>query len=257
VRIGILLAAAAAAPAAAQTSVEASTGVEYQQGDYGTGESLETLSVPNAVRLKSGRVTLGASLPWQRIEGPGNAVGGGGGLLGLPIVIDPTRPPARIARQGIGDLRLGAAYSVPAESLGGVGLTLSGQMKVPTASARKGLGTGAADYTVGAEISTAVGGLTPFAGIAYTMPGDPAGFDLRDSLSARAGATLGLSERARGHLSYGYARGLSRLTPDEQQIASGVSFDLSGRLSLGIHGAAGLSEGSPDLGVGLQLGIRM
>lgn len=271
-RIIILLAAAAATPAAAQTEaapatpaaavpaneakVELSTGLDYQQGEYGTGERIETLSVQNGLRVTTGRVTLSASLPWQRIEGPGNAVGGGG-LLGLPIVVDPTRPATRTARSGIGDARLGAAYAIPQGRLGGVGLALTGQVKLPTASREKGLGTGETDYAVGAEASTTLGGVTPFASVAYTMPGDPEGFELRNGLSARAGVAAPLSNGVRGHVAYGYAQSLSPLVPDEQQIGAGLNAAVGNRLSVGVYGSAGLSEGSPDVGAGLSLGLRL
>ncbi|HEX6374857.1 MAG TPA: transporter [Allosphingosinicella sp.] len=254
-RIFAIIAAVAAAPAAAQQQeVELSSGVEYQRGDYGTGERIEILSVPSRFRLQSGRVTLTANVPWQRIEGPGNAVGGGG-LLG--IIIDPTQPATRSVRQGLGDVRLGATYAVPRESLGGVGFAVSGQVKLPTASSAKGLGTGETDYAVGAEVSTRVGGLVPFAAIGYTIAGDPDGYQLRNGLSARAGAAFGLSKRAEAHVSYGYARNLSPRLGDEQQISTGIRAKVSKRLSVGVQGMAGLSDGSPDVGAGLSLGIRM
>jgi hypothetical protein len=199
---------------------------------------------------------LSASVPWQRLEGPGNAVGGGG-LLGLPIIIDPTRPGTRQVREGLGDTRVSAAYTIPGESLGGVTVSLSGQAKLPTASARKGLGTGKADYTAGAEVSTRIGSIQPYAGVGYTLAGDPEGIELRNSVSARAGAALGLSDKITGHLGYGYARSLSPLVPDEQQIGTGISAAMGRGLTLGVQGTAGLSHGSPDVGAGLSLGLRL
>ena len=240
-----------AAPALAEPTVELSTGLEYEEGEYGTGESIETWRVPASVRIQSGQVQFSATLPWLRVDAPGNVVGGGGGILGLPIIVDPTQPPDRIRREGIGDLELGAAYTVPTRA---VGLTLSGQVKVPTASTAKGLGTGEFDYAVGAELSRTFGRVTPFVGVGYTLPGDPEGYELSNSLSARAGAAVQMGERVRGHVAYGYAQSVSPLIPDEQQISTGVNAGLSERLSLGLYGSAGLSEGSPDVGAGVRLG---
>ena len=253
-RISSILFAApalAATSAMAEPTVEISTGLEYQEGEYGTGESIETWSVPISVRVPSGQVILSATLPYLRVDAPGNVVGGGGGLLGLPIIVDPTEPPDRVRREGIGDLELGAAYMVPSDD---IGLTLSGQVKVPTASTAKGLGTGEMDYAVGAEVSKTFGRVTPFVGVGYTMPGDPDNFELDNSLSARAGAAVRMSERVRGHVAYGYAQSVSPLVPDEQQVSAGGNAGLSERLSLGLYGSAGLSEGSPDVGAGLRLG---
>lgn len=249
----IAVSAALAAPALAEPTVELSTGIDYREGDYGTGESIETWEVPTTVRVQSGQVVLSATLPYLRVDAPGNVVGGGGGLLGLPIIVDPTEPPDRVRREGIGDLELGAAYTVPSDS---VGLTFSGQVKVPTASERKGLGTGEMDYAVGAELSKTFGRVTPFVGVGYTMPGDPEDFELENSLSARAGAAVQMGGRVRGHVAYGYAESISPLVPDEQQVSAGVNAGLSDRLSLGLYGAAGLSEGSPDVGAGVRLGTR-
>jgi hypothetical protein len=241
-------------PAPASRAVEVSTGIEYQKGKYGTAQKVEALSIPTNLRVSTGRVQFTATLPYLRIDSPGNVVGGGGGIFGLPIIVDPTRPATRDRREGIGDLRLGAAYSVPSSSLG---LTFTGQVKVPTASERKRLGTGKIDYMVGAELSKSFAGITPFASVAYTIPGDPQGYDLRDSISAQAGLAAQIGERVRGHILYGYAQSLSRLVPDEQQISTGINAGLSDRLSLGLYGSAGLSQGAPDVGAGVQVGLRL
>lgn len=244
----------ATSPAFAEPAAEIVTGLEYQEGDYFTGEQVEILSVQNHLRVRSGRATFTASLPWHRIEAPGNVVGGGG-LLGLPLVVDPTQPAARDVRQGIGDLRLGAGYTLP--SLAGVELTIGGQVKLATASAERGIGTGETDVAVAAEASRRFGAVTPFISVGYTMPGDPAAYDLRNSLSARGGVALQISEALRGNFSYGFAESVSSLVPDERQISTGLNANLSRRLSLGVYGNAGLSNGSPDVGGGLSLGFRI
>ena len=252
-----------APPLAAQTTAqrvarsgpaaELSTGLEIKEGNYGTDQRLKTMSVTNNLHVQSGRLQLSASLPYVRVEGPGNLVGGGG-LLGLPIIIDPRRPAARTKREGLGDLRAGAALSLPTP---GVGLTLSGEVKLPTASRSKGLGTGATDVAVGAELSKRLGPLTPFVGVAYNMPGDPEGLELRDALSAQAGAAVQMSPKLRGHIAYGHAQSVSPELTEERQISTGVNASLSKALSLGLYGSAGLSETAPDIGAGMQLRFRI
>lgn len=237
---------------AAGAAIELSTGLDYEEGAFGTGESVETLSLPAGLLVSTGRFRFSARLPYLRVDAPGNVIGGG--LLGLPIIVDPTRPATRQTRQGIGDVRLGAAYALPVAS---ANLSLSGEVKVPTASRRKGLGTGEADYSASAELSKSLGRVTPFAGVAYNMPGDPDGFELRDSLSAWAGAAVQIGAGLRGHASYGYARSLSPLVEDDQRLTTGLNASLSPRLALGLYGSAGLSEGAPDVGAGVRLGFRI
>lgn len=234
-------------------AAELVSGIEYKEGTYGTSDRLETLSVPTTLRVASGQLQLSASLPYVRIEGPGNLVGGGG-LLGLPIIVDPTRPSTRSKRQGIGDLRAAAAYTVPSSA---IGLTLTGEAKLPTASRSKGLGTGATDFAVGVEVSKSLGSVTPFAALAYTLPGDAEGLDLRNALAARAGASVRVSPKVRAHVAYGHAQSLSPDLGEERQVTTGLSASLSKVVSLGLHGSAGLSSSAPDIGAGIQLGFRI
>lgn len=230
------------------------TGVEYQQGDLLAGERVEIFTVQNAARLRTGRTTFSASLPWHRIEAPGNVVGGGG-LFGLPIIVDPTRPSTRDVRQELGDLRIGVGHAL--EPVGGFELSLSGQVKVPTASAERGVGTGETDVEVGAQVARQFGALTPFASVGYTMPGEPKNYELENGISARVGTSLELGRGMRGSVSYGYAESLSPRVSDEQQILAGLSADLSRSVSLGFHGIAGLSNGSTDVGAGVSVGFRL
>jgi hypothetical protein len=253
-----------AAPIAAQTTVservsrsgpaaELSSGLEVKEGSYGTNEKLKTMSVTNSAHVQTGRLQLSASLPYVRAEGPGNLVGGGR-LIGLPIIVDPKRPAARSRRDGLGDLRAGAALSLPTP---GVGLSVSGEVKLPTASRAKGLGTGATDVAVGAELSKQFGPVTPFVGVAYNMPGDPEGLELRNALSAQAGAAVQMSPKLRGHIAYGHAQSVSRELKEERQISTGVNASLSNAFSLGLYGSAGLSPSAPDIGAGVRLGFRI
>lgn len=234
-------------------AIEVFSGVEYEEGDYGTSNEVQTLSVPNTLRVTAGRVQLSATLPYERIEGPANVVSGGG-LLGLPIIIDPTIPPdGRRIREGIGDLRFGASYGIPTHL---IDVTLSGEVKLPTAA--DDMGTGETDFGVGMEISkTLGGGVTPFASVSYTMPGDPETYALRNSFAFQGGIAAPIGSRARGYVSYSRAESLSPTLEDNERIVGGVNAALGDRLTLGLFGAAGLSDGAPDVGAGLRLGVRI
>lgn len=233
-------------------AAEASTGLDFEEGDYGTGQKVRKLTVPASVKVTSGRLQLAASLPYTRLEGPDNVVTGGG-LLGLPIIVDPTKPPGgRSRREGFGDLTLGSSYAVPTPV---VDVTLSGEVKLPTAG--KKLGTGKTDYAIAAEASKSIGNVTPFVGIGYSMPGDPSGYALRNSLSLRGGIAAKLGERTRGYVAYSHSQSVSGSLPDEQQITTGVNTAVTKGLSLGVYGSAGLSEGAPDVGAGIRLGVRI
>ena len=239
----------------ARSAVEAgvSAGFEYQEGDFGAGQRIETSSIPFSAYANKGRLQFGATLPYLRVDAPGNVIGGGG-LLGLPIIVDPTQPATRERREGFGDLRLNASYTIPA---GRAAIALWNQVKVPTASADKGLGTGELDYSFGAEVAAPIGRVTPFAGIGYTLTGDPEDYDLRNSLSARAGANVRLTESIAGRLSYADAQSPSAAIGAEQLVSTTLQMSISRSLSLGLYGSAGLSDTAPDFGTGIQLAFRL
>jgi hypothetical protein len=232
--------------------LEIFSGAEFQNFELPDGNDAEKFVVPITARLTAGRVRVSAQLPYMRVTAPGNVVVPSG-PLGLPIVIDPSKPSEEQTREGVGDLRVGVAYQLPIPA---VNASLNSGAKIPTASAQKGLGTGEADYWVGGDLSVSAGAVTPFAGINYTKAGDPDGIDLRDTLSGQAGAALRLGRTASAHVGYSYAENASNAAPDEQRIFGGVNTGVGKALSIGVYGSAGVS-GPADIGAGVSLGLRV
>lgn len=255
-----------AAPAGAQQSepgqepvrqsrgsgLELYTGVEYQSFDLGDEQEAEKVSIPVAARLTAGRLRVHAQLPYVRVTAPGDVVVPSG-PLGLPILVDPPGAAPIIRREGVGDLRLGAAYDLPVP---GVNASLNSGVKLPTASTAKGLGTGETDYWVGADVSKALGPVVPFAGVQYTKIGDPDGAELRDTWAGQAGAAFRLGGSTSAHAGYSISEGASVLSRDEQRVFGGLNTGLGGRVSLGVYGSAGVS-GPADVGAGVSLGIGL
>ena len=244
-------AAQATGTPATKTTVEISSGIEYQQGSYNLGQNVDLLSVPTTLTVRHGKLTLAASLPYVRLSAPANVVTGGG-ILGVPIIVPPTTSTERRTRSGIGDLRLTGSYTL---SSAPVGLSLSAQVKLPTASTAKGIGTGKTDVAVGGELFKQMGRVTPYLDLAYTMPGSPAGYHLDDSLSGQIGAAVQLGRRVRGHLGYAYAAAISPTLDDQQSLVAGLNMGIAKRATLAMYGSAGLSRGAPDVVAGLQIGL--
>lgn len=232
--------------------IEISTGIEYEEGDYGTDTQINILSVPTSLKVSTGHLQLVATLPYRRVEGPANVVPGG--LLGLPILFNPNQPTSEnVTREGWGDLELGAIYTIPTSVMN---MALSGSVKLPTAE--NNLGTGETDYTLGAEVSKPfAGGIIPFASLSYTLPGSPEGYSLQDSYAASGGIAAMISARTQGYVSYRYADNASAFGNSDQRLISGLNTRLGKALSLVIYGSAGLSEGAPDLTTGLRIGVAL
>ena len=123
----VALAMAVAGSAAAQDDgfkLSGTVGVDYSTGDYGAGVDTDILMVPLGLRATTGPLRLSASLPYMRIEGAANVIGGG---EGGPIIVDPDAGTERVTREGFGDLSLGAAYTLPQSTTGAFEVDLSGR----------------------------------------------------------------------------------------------------------------------------------
>lgn len=237
----------------ARPKFEISTGVDFEHGDFGTQSNIEKTTIPLTVSASKGRVRLSAQVPWVRVTAPANVIAPTG-PLGLPILVDPSRPSTINTRQGLGDLRVDATYDLPVP---GFAARVRTGAKLPTASVAKGLGTGKTDYSVGADVAKPLGAITPFAGVTYTMPGDPEAYELRNSFSGQVGAALRLGKSTTAQLGYAYAQSPIDTGKDDQRIFGGVNAGVGKNMSLGVYGAGGLSNGAPDVGGGVTLGLKL
>jgi hypothetical protein len=236
-----------------RSKVEISTGVDFERGGFGTPSDIEKTTMPLTIGVAKGRVRASAQLPWVRVTSPANVIAPTG-PLGLPILVDPTRPSTRSTRQGLGDLRVNAAYDLPVT---GFFASLRAGAKLPTASTDKGLGTGKADYSVGADFAKPMGAVTPFAGVTYTMAGAPDAFDLHNSFSGQAGAAVRLGNATTAQLGYVYAQSPVKGGDNDQRIVGGMNAGIGKSVSLGVYGSGGLSAGAPDIGGGVTLGFKV
>jgi hypothetical protein len=245
---------AAAAPAAAQDGWRLSglAGLDYSTGDYGTGVDTSILTVPLGLRASTGPFRVAATMPYLRIEGAANVVGGG---EGGPIIVDPGAPTDEVTREGFGDLSLSAAYTLPSAMTGAFEVDLSGRVKLPTSNEDEGLSTGETDLSVGTDVSYPLGAWTPFVGLGYRMPGDPDGVDLNNTLSASVGASYGLSDESALIFAYDFSQASSDAAADAHELFAGYSAPLYGRVNWTLYGIAGLSDGAPDAGAGILLSV--
>ena len=242
--LAALATVALAAPAQAEDYVQFSLGADYSKGDYGTTPDTEMLAIPVGFKLKEGDFFVRASLPWLRVEGP--AVPGDGGAI-------PGAGPTT-SRSGIGDLSLAAGYSLP------VGETtffdLTGKVKLPTASEEKGLGTGTTDFTAEAELTQMFGQTAVSVRGGRRFNGSTAAFPLQDVWQAGAGIYHTVDELTLG-LDYDWREGALPTAPDRSELTGSIGFKLNDSFRLQGYAYTGLSDGSPDLGGGLQLVYRI
>ena len=133
------------------------------------------------------------------------------------------------------------------------GLDLTGRIKLPTADADKGLGTGSTDESVQVDVYQSFDKLTLFAGAGYTFYGHSDFVQLDNALNYGIGA----SNKYNATDSIGASLdGRMRVTPGgapQRELSVFWSHRTEGATRLQAYVSVGLAKGSPDRGVGLSL----
>lgn len=250
----VWLASSAAAWAEERERWQFKAGVTYEAGDFGTGITTKTLFLPFTIRYLGDRFDLGLTVPFIQQE-TSQAVT----LVdGVPVRIRAEEGVKQTA-SGLGDLVLkGRLYLLddpgPASFLPAV--TPFFKLKFPTADEDDGLGTGEFDYGFGLEFDKRLNGLFLFADAGYTFIGDPPGINLRDRVSAGGGVGYYLTRNLSASVSLAWSRSLVKGADDPTDVFFDLSWRITRTLTLSPHVSVGLTNGSPDFGLGFETSYR-
>lgn len=222
-------------------------GVGYSNGDYGTPIRTDVTLGLASLNLGVENFKFSASLPYMRIDGRGLLLFD---ASGNPIVIARRSVGPTDVRTGWGDVNLSASYTIPSVILDGFEVRVSGVAKLPTASARRRLSTGEADVGFSVDVSRQIGAFQPFVTFGYLSTGKPAGLALNDTTSFSAGSSVDLGHNLVLIASYDRDSADGPSVEDAQSLMASLSWVAPHGITLTGYGTAGLSSGSPDMGVG-------
>ena len=176
------------------------------------------------------------------------------GIDSTPVPVLGTPPGPRRTITGLGDLTLGAAYTLPS-SPAGLEVELSGRVKLPTSSDGR-LSSGKTDYSAGVQLTKVFGRVAPFVSGTYRVFGDPRGLNLRNGFAGSAGASV-VFGKVVVLSSYHYAHRASSFVHDSHELFAGASTLLAERLRLTAFATKGLSNGAAAVSGGLGLSLVM
>ncbi len=238
-----------------------SAGLDYSTGDYGDPEDTDIWYAPFTLAYlfddaptpyRNDQLELKVTVPYVRVSGP--------------FPIDGGRPADSAddgtgsgSGGGLGDILIRGTYIVfpPRRESPLPALELSGRVKIPTADDNDNLGTGEPDYTIQLDAYRKVWRLVPFGTIGYRFAAQSGEFDLRDYLFASVGASARLASWLSAGLIYDWRDAASKNTRDSHEISPYASIRIRPDLSLNPYGVVGLSNGSPDYGLGVVLRARV
>ena len=229
------------------TDLRFSVGGDYSSGKYGGTQNTNIAYVPLGVKYEYGNLSLTATVPWLSISGPGSVAGGPDD----PVVIGDEG--VRTTESGLGDVSLGAAYTIEPLTDSMPFFEVSGKVKLPTANETKGLGTGKADYALQLDAFKSYGNITPFATIGHRWRGSSALITLKNSIYASAGVSYKLDDTKSAGLSIDYQSKSTATSKSRLEAVPFVSFKTSDKTKIMAYGSAGFTDSVPAVGIGLQV----
>ena len=234
----------AGAEEALHTNLKISLGYHYSTGTYGKAERTDIGYVPLTAKAEVDLWTFRLTVPYIRISGPAGVIEGPSG----PIVTESGES------DGLGDIVASGAYTVLPLVSWMPFVDLVGTIKFPSADENKGLGTGELDYTIETQLAQRIGRITPFATFGYRFVGAPPGTRLDDVWLASIGASYEITPPLSAGIFLNYREASSPSSRDQLDVTPFAVWKLTAHWSTTGYVLAGILDGSPDAGVGLQVG---
>lgn len=229
-------------------------GPTYDQGDFGMPNTTRTFFLPVTLRYLGERLDFGVTGSLVVVD----TVGGVSFLDGIP-----TRTAGagtrRTTEAGVGDTLLKGRFFLlddPGPRSPLPALTPFAKIKIPTADETRNLGTGETDYGFGVELDKQFGDLFLFADVSYTVIGNPPGQHFRDRPAASFGAGMRLSNAVTVSALIDWRRAIVSGNADPVELVGILTYKVSRVLTVSPNVSVGLSNGSPDFGVGVELAYK-
>ncbi len=232
--------------------VSIGVGLEYEEGDYGTGDDTEVWRFPLSASLQTDSWLFIATMPFLFVDSAGTVVVRSGRRHGTPLVTATDR-----SESGLGDVTLSATRYLPPAPARDVEPFLRGRIKLGTADEDEGLGTGETDFAFEAGLNHWGEDRRYFGAIGYEIVGDPPEIDFDNALYGYGGAAFNTGTGQSIGASLNYAQASSPGFDDALELTGFLNQKLHGGRWLYTYILLGLSDGSPDWGFGMNLRYDM
>ena len=260
IRAAVLVTVSAVAPfcAAAESDLSVSLGAEYTTGDYGTGTDTTIWYFPLSFSYGGEVTTFSVTVPYLIVEGPGNVTpaigdtprGMSPGMGAMQVVRPGGAGPTR-RESGLGDVVLSGSVRLVAEAPAQPRVDLTGKIKLATADEADNLGTGENDYAVQLDLEKGIF----FGYLGYRLYGDPPGINLDNVAYGLVGLSRSLDVATRTGVSLYAQQAAAVGTDDQRELSLFMNRKLGKGNQLRPYTVFGLSDGSPDWGVGVTLSL--
>jgi Putative MetA-pathway of phenol degradation len=221
-------------------------GTEYSSGKYGQTTNTNVLIVPISVSYREDKTTVSLVVPYLRISGPGNIVG----ATANQVQVNGAVTPPRAVSSGLGDVVLGLTQNMYANPNNGWAVDLTGNIKFGTANSVSGLGTGETDYALQTDVAKYFDAVDLFGTLGWRKMGNPPGITFKNPGYTSIGAGYSSSENLRFGVAYDFRQRVITGTSNFAEVLAFVNYQVSKSARLQIYALKGLTDNSPDKGLG-------
>jgi hypothetical protein len=148
--------------------------------------------------------------------------------------------------------RRAAVHAPLSERLAAVPRSVRGR-EVPDGEPRQGARHGTLGAGIETEASWVVGRVVPFVGGGYRFLGSSAAIPLRDVALASGGVQVRLTDRVDGGVLVDWRQAASSQSGERLEIIPFAGWLVTDQWSVNAYASAGLADGSPDAGVGIEV----
>jgi len=229
------------------------SGLEYESGDYGTGSTTDLWRVPLEFDYQRDRLSAGIGTELLSARSDGTII-----TSSMTRMTSVTRSTSgKKSVTGIGDINMYASYRLPGAKDSDVSYHVTGRIKLGTADSDKGLGTGENDYALEGGARTLFESVILFGNLGYQISGDSATINYRNVWYANGGGIYPLDAKRNVGVMLELSQAATPGFDDPAQLTLFYNQDLANQRHLYFYVLLGLTNGSPDSGVGANLTFKL
>jgi hypothetical protein len=229
------------------------TGLQYEEGDYGTSDSTSLWRIPLSISYRKTNFSLFASVPLLFASSEGDIIISSRPNHGSSGMSSSTVRNKDEIVSGIGDLVLSGSYYLSPDARKEIEYRLTAVYKFGTADVDKGFGTGEDDVSLEAGLVKNIDEYALSGTLGYEISGDTPDFTYHDVFYGTAGLTKQLAgSKQVGSYLY-FSQALTDASKEPLELSFFYYTPTAKTRSLYLFLSKGLSDGSPDFSLGGSL----
>lgn len=230
----------------AKDKLTLSAGYDFSQGDYGDQTDTKVKYVPLSIKLEKSRLVYKLTIPHITITGPGN-------FVGRDAVSGGSGSNAITTESGLGDVVAAVSYNLLPYQVNRPLIDITAKVKIPTADKKRGLGSGKFDFYFQADGLYSIKKTTLFGSLGYKVYGDTLNINYENVFYYSLGANYPFNKEIGAGVVFDYREASTTNGFERKELTAYINKKLDNKKKLLGYIVRGLSNGSPDWGLGISL----